>query len=83
MSEVKIIDLNDDVLSMIFELCSIEDLLKIVLVCKRFNAVLGQNGTLRRKTMNLLVVGHRNRDSIAYQRYPAIYKLNEITKHLF
>lgn len=68
MSEVKIVDLNDDVLSMVFELCSVEDLLKIVLLCKRFYTVVCHNGTLRRKTMDLLVVGHRNRDSVAYQR---------------
>lgn len=68
MSTVTIVDLNDDVLSMIFELCPIEDLLKLVLLCKRFYAILCQQGTFRRKTKDLLIVGHRNHGSIAYER---------------
>lgn len=60
-------DLNDDVLSMIFDNCSLDDLLNLFYVCKRFQAIIRQSTFLRR-TFDLLLVGHRNRNAISYQR---------------
>lgn len=60
-------DLNEDVLSIIFDKCSLDDLLNLVYVCKRFQAIIRQSTFLRR-SLDLLLVGHRNRNAISYQR---------------
>lgn len=60
-------DLNDDVLSMIFDNCSLDDLLNLFYVCKRFQAIIRQSTFLRR-TFDLLLVGHRNQNAVSYQR---------------
>lgn len=60
-------DLNDDVLCIIFDYCSLDDLLNLFHVCKRFQAIIRQSTFLRR-SLDLLLVGHRNRNAISYQR---------------
>lgn len=60
-------DLNDDVLSMIFDNCSLDDLLNLFHVCKRFQAII-QQSTFLRRSFDLLLVGHRNPNAISYQR---------------
>lgn len=59
-------DLNEDVLLMIFDDCSLDDLLNLFYVCKRFQAIVRQS--FLRRTFDLLLVGHRNRNAISYQR---------------
>lgn len=61
-------DLNDDVLSMIFDMCSLDDLLQLYYTCKRFQFIIGQSIFLRR-SFDLLLVGHRNRNAVSYQRW--------------
>lgn len=60
-------DLNDDVLTIIFDNCSLDDLLNLFYVCKRFQAII-QQSTFSRRSLDLLLVGHRNRNAISYQR---------------
>lgn len=60
-------DLNDDVLLIIFGKCSIEDILSLYYVCKHFQNIIGGE-TLRRLSLDLLIVGHRNKNAIAFQR---------------
>lgn len=60
-------ELNDDVLSIIFDKCSLDDLLNLFHVCKRFQAIIRQSTFLRR-SLDLLLVGHRNQNAISYQR---------------
>lgn len=61
-------DLNDDVLALIFEKCSLDDALTLCYVCRRFQTVIECN-TFIRKSLDLLLVGHRNRNAPVYQRY--------------
>lgn len=67
MSGLQMLDLNDHVLSIVFDMCSNEDLLNLYVVCRRFHAIIGHT-TLRRRTLDMLVVGHRNRNAVAYKR---------------
>lgn len=60
-------ELNDHVLLRIFDFCTIDDVLQLYNVCKRFKALI-QHTTFRRKSLDLLAVGHRNHDAIAYRR---------------
>lgn len=64
---VRLNDLNDDVLLMIFDYCTIDDLLNLAQVCERFQEIMSQS-TFSRRSLDLLLVGHRNGDSISFQR---------------
>lgn len=66
MKALLLSDLNEDVLLMIFDDCSLDDLLNLFYVCKRFQAIVRQS--FLRRTFDLLLVGHRNRNAISYQR---------------
>lgn len=66
-SKLLLSELNDDVLSIIFDKCTLDDLLNLFYVCKRFQAIIRQSTFLRR-SLDLLLVGHRNRNAISYQR---------------
>ena len=60
-------DLNADVLLMIFERCTVEDALRLFHVCRKFQAIIRCH-TFQQKSLDLLLVGHRNREAIAFQR---------------
>lgn len=60
-------DLNDDVLLTIFDNCSLDDLLSLFYVCKRFQAIIRQS-TFVRRSLDLLLVGHRNHNAVSYKR---------------
>lgn len=61
-------ELNDDVLTIIFEKCTLDDVIKLYFVCKKFQDILTRH-TFFKKSLDLLLVGHRNRDAPIYQRY--------------
>lgn len=63
-----LIDLNDYVLTLIFERCSIDDAITLYFVCKRFRAIVNRY-TFFKKSSDLLLVGHHNPDAICYQRF--------------
>lgn len=65
--QLRLNELNDDVLLVIFEKCSINDLLNLCYVCKHFQALI-KNKIFLRRSRNLLLVGHRNKSAISYQR---------------
>lgn len=60
-------ELNEDVLLLIFDKCTLDDLLNLFNVCQRFQAIIRQSTFLRR-SLDLLLVGHRNRNAISFQR---------------
>lgn len=66
-SSLLLSELNDDVLSLIFDKCTLDDLLNLFYVCTRFQAIIRQSTFLRR-SLDLLLVGHRNRNAISFQR---------------
>lgn len=84
MATIVLNDLNDYVLTLIFDHCTIDDVLRLCHVCRRFQAIIIRY-TFQRKSADLLLVGHRNREAIAYQRYVAfiVKMLDERLKLMF
>lgn len=65
---LNILDLHDDALSAIFDQCTVDEVLRLYYVCRKFREIIIQN-TFLRKSRDLLLVGHRNKQAISYQRY--------------
>lgn len=61
-------ELNDDVLRHIFEKCSLEDVIRLYYVCRKFQAIV-THYTFFKKSLDLLMVGHRNSDSVCSKRF--------------
>lgn len=61
-------ELNDDVLRHIFEQCSIEDVIRLYYVCRKFQAIV-THYTFFKKSLDLLMVGHRNSESVCCKRF--------------
>lgn len=49
-------DLNDDVLTAIFEKCSLDDVVRLYDVCKRFREIITRH-VIAKKCRKLLIVG--------------------------
>lgn len=67
MATLILSDLNDYVLTLIFNHCAIDDVLRLYHVCRKFQAIITRY-TFQHKSLDLLMVGHRNREAISYQR---------------
>lgn len=64
-------ELNDDVLRHIFEKCSISEVIRLYYVCRRFQAIVSRY-TFLKKSLDLLLVGHRNPDTPCFKRFDLI-----------
>lgn len=61
-------ELNDDVLRHIFEKCSLDDVIRLYYVCRKFQAIV-THYTFFKKSLDLLMVGHRNLNAVCYKRF--------------
>lgn len=61
-------ELNDDVLRHIFEKCSLDDVIRLYYVCRKFQAII-THYTFFKKSHDLLMVGHRNAEAVCSKRF--------------
>lgn len=64
-------ELNDDVLRHIFEKCSLDDVIRLYYVCRKFQTIIAHY-TFFKKSHDLLIVGHRNSEAVCYKRFDLI-----------
>lgn len=61
-------ELNDDVLRHIFEKCSLDDVIRLYYVCRKFKTII-THYTFFKKSHDLLMVGHRNSEAVSSKRF--------------
>lgn len=64
---LSLIDLNDFVLTIILEKLLLDDIVNLYYVCRKFRTIIERHALFKR-SLDLLLVGHRNKEAIAYQR---------------